>query len=127
MELLTGNPGSTVRLPFVPNSMVMDQDGNNLYFGSARELMIYSTASNSLTTQNTSSPGVVLAVSPNNGQLVINDQIRGLFYLYNTSSGSAILLRRLGSRCRLDARFQYPLYRRQRRGGGRSHQHTLRL
>jgi hypothetical protein len=87
IELLTGNPGSTVRLPFVPNSMVMDQGGNNLYFGSARELMIFSTASNSLIAQNTSSPGVVLAVSPNNNELVINDQIRGLFYLYNTSSG----------------------------------------
>jgi trimeric autotransporter adhesin len=87
IELLTGNPGSTVRLPYVPNSLVMDQSGNNLYFGSARELMVYSTASNSLTTQNTSSPGVVLAVSPNNSELVINDQIRGLFYLYNTSSG----------------------------------------
>jgi hypothetical protein len=87
MELLTGNPGSTVRLPFVPNSMVMDQGGNSLYFGSQRELMIYSTASNSLTTQNTSSPGVVLAVSPSNNQLVINDQVRGLFYLYNTASG----------------------------------------
>jgi hypothetical protein len=49
--------------------------------------MIFSTASNSLTAQNTSSHGVVLAVSPNNNELVINDQIRGLFYLYNTSSG----------------------------------------
>ncbi|MGD0739305.1 MAG: hypothetical protein ABR957_06880 [Terracidiphilus sp.] len=88
MELLTGNPGSTVRLPFVPNSVVMDQDGNNLYFGSARELMVYSTASNAITNQNTSVPGVVLAVSPNNGELVVNDQIRGVFYIYNTSSGS---------------------------------------
>jgi hypothetical protein len=87
LELLTGNPGSTVRLPYVPNSMVMDQDGNNLYFGSQRELMIYSTSGNSLSTQNTAAPGIVLAVSPNNSELVINDQIRGLFYLYNTSSG----------------------------------------
>jgi trimeric autotransporter adhesin len=88
LELLTGNPGSTVRLPFVPNSMVMDRGGNNLYFGSARELMIYSTAGNSLTKQDTTSPGVVLAVSPNNNQLIINDQVRGVFYLYNASSGS---------------------------------------
>jgi len=87
LELLTGNPGSTVRLPFVPNSMVMDRGGSNLYFGSPRELMIYSTASNSLTKQDTSSPGVVLAVSPNNTELVINDQVRGLFYLYSSSSG----------------------------------------
>ena len=28
IELLTGNPGSTVRLPYVPNSMFMDQSGH---------------------------------------------------------------------------------------------------
>ncbi len=89
-ELLTGNPGSTVRLPYVPNSMLMNRQGTNLYFGSSRELMIYSTAGNSLTTQNTTVPGVVLAVSPNGSQALINDQLRGLFYLYNTSSGSPI-------------------------------------
>jgi hypothetical protein len=49
--------------------------------------MIYSTAGNSLNKQDTSAPGIVLAVAPNNNQLVINDQVRGLFYLYNTSSG----------------------------------------
>ena len=37
VELLTGTPGSTVRLPYVPNSMVMDQAGTSLYFGSSRE------------------------------------------------------------------------------------------
>ena len=90
IELLTGNPGSTVRLPYVPNSMMMDQLGNNLYFGSPRELMIYSTNSNGLTKQDTTVPGVVLAVSPNGNQLLVNDQIRGLFYLYNTSGGTSL-------------------------------------
>jgi hypothetical protein len=85
IELLTGNPGSTVRMPFVPNSMVMDQSGSSLYFGSQRELMIYSTQSNTLTRQDSSVPGVVLAASPNANYLLINDQIRGLFYLYGTS------------------------------------------
>jgi hypothetical protein len=89
IELLTGNPGATSRLPYVPNSMVMDQGGNNLYFGSNRELMVYSTSSNLPTRQDPSVPGVVLAVSPNNSQVLINDQIRGLFYLYNTSSGTS--------------------------------------
>lgn len=88
IELLTGNPGSLARLPFVPNSMVMDPGGNTLYFGSARELMTYSTATNAITAQNTSVPGIVLAVSPNNNELVINDQIRGVLYIYNTSSGT---------------------------------------
>jgi hypothetical protein len=89
VELLTGTPGSTVRLPYVPNSMLMDQLGTSLYFGSLHELMVYSTQGNALTRQDTSVPGVVLAVSPNGSYLLINDQIRGLFYLYNTS-GSII-------------------------------------
>jgi len=87
VELLTGTPGNTVRLPFVPNSMVADQEGINLYFGSQRELMIYSAQNNTLTKQDTTAPGVVLAASPLGNQLLINDQIRGLFYLYNVNGG----------------------------------------
>jgi trimeric autotransporter adhesin len=90
IELITGAPGSTVRLPYVPNSMLMDQGANNLYFGSQRELMIYSTGSNTLTKQDPTVPGIVLAVSPNNDQILINDQARGLFYLYNVSAGTAL-------------------------------------
>ena len=87
IELLTGTVGSNVKLPYVPNSMMMDRTGSSLYFGSPRELMAYSTASNSLSRQDSSAPGVVLAVSPNNSQLLINDQARQLFYLYNAAAG----------------------------------------
>ncbi len=87
IELLTGTIGATVRLPYVPNSMVMDSQGNNLYFGSEHELMIFSALSNSISKQDVSAPGVVLAVSPNNSQLLINDQVRQLFYLYNATAG----------------------------------------
>jgi len=87
IELLTGAVGSNVKLPYVPNSMVMDRTGSNLYFGSPRELMVYSTGNNSLSKQDPSAPGIVLAVSPNNSQLLINDQARQLFYLYNASAG----------------------------------------
>jgi hypothetical protein len=89
VELLSGTVGSTVRLPYVPNSMVMDRNGNNLYFGSQHELMAYSAVSNSISKQDTSAPGVVLAVSPNNAQLLINDQIRQVFYLYSIAGGTA--------------------------------------
>jgi hypothetical protein len=88
MSLLTGTVSSTVRLPYVPNSMVMDSNGLNLYFGSARELMVYSTSSNTLSKQDPNVQGVVLAVSPNNAQLLISDQVRKLFYLYTASSGN---------------------------------------
>jgi len=83
VSLLNGTVGSTVRLPFVPNSMVMDRIGNSLYFGSSHELMIYSTVSNSLTKQDPGAPGVVLAVAPNNSSILINDPVRQVFYLYN--------------------------------------------
>ena len=82
VELISGAVGSTVRLPYVPNSMVMDQTGANLYFGSSHELMIYTTASNALSKQDATVPGKVLAVSPNNQTLLINDQVRQVFYIY---------------------------------------------
>jgi trimeric autotransporter adhesin len=87
IELLSGTVGSNVRLPYVPNSMMMDRAGSNLYFGSPRELMVYSTVTSSLTKQDPTAPGVVLAVSPSDSQLLINDQARQLFYLYNASAG----------------------------------------
>ena len=88
VELLTGTVGSTVRLPYVPNSMVMDQGGTTLYFGSERELMVYSTSSNSLTSQNPNAPGVVLAVAPNNSSVLVNDQARQVFYIISGTSAS---------------------------------------
>jgi len=83
VQLFTGTVGSTVRLPYVPNSMVMDQSGTNLYFGSSRELMEFSTSTNGLIKQDPNVPGVVLAVSPDNTKVLINDQARHLFYIYN--------------------------------------------
>ena len=88
-ELLSGTPGSTVRLPYVPNSMVLDRTGNSLYFGSQTELMVYSTSTNALSGQFTNAPGVVLAVAPSNQQLLVNDQIRQLFYIFNSSGAIA--------------------------------------
>ncbi len=89
VQLLTGTVGSTVRLPYVPNSMVMDQTGINLFFGSTHELMIYSASSNTLSKEDPSVPGVVLAAAPDGKQILINDQTRDLFYLYNSSGSIA--------------------------------------
>lgn len=87
IDLTTGIPGSPIRLPYIPNSMVMDQAGNTLYFGSYREMMVYSAITNSLSKEDTSVPGVVLAVSPDGANIVINDQLRQIIYLYSTNSG----------------------------------------
>jgi trimeric autotransporter adhesin len=88
IELLTNTVSSPVRLPYVPNSMVMDRLGNDLYFGSSHELMVVSTTGNTLTTENINVPGVVLAVSPDNSMVLINDQAQQKFYVYNVSGGT---------------------------------------
>ena len=89
VQLLTGTIGSTVRLPYVPNSMIMDRAGVSIYFGSSHELMVYSTANNSKAAEYPSLPGVVLAVSPNGSQVLVNDQVRQVFYLA-ASNGSSV-------------------------------------
>jgi hypothetical protein len=90
VDLTTGTTGTPVRLPFNPNSMVLDQEGLFLYFGSYRELMVYSAANNSITNQDSSVPGVVLAVSPDGTTAVINDQDRQVIYLYSTKNNTIL-------------------------------------
>lgn len=86
VELLTGTIGSTVRLPYVPNSMMMDQTGTDLYFGTAHGLLVYNSSSNAQSAQVTGAPGVVLAVAANNSAVLVNDQARQVFYLVSGSS-----------------------------------------
>ncbi len=97
VELLSGTVGSTVRLPYVPNSMVMDRTGTNLYFGSSHELMVYSTASNTLSSQNPNAPGVVLAVAPNDSAILVNDQVRQLFYIITATGTTTATFGGLGN------------------------------
>jgi sugar lactone lactonase YvrE len=88
VELLTGTVGSTVRLPYVPNSMVMDRMGGNLFLGSAHELIQVSVATGNVQKEDTNTPGVVLAVSPNGSQVLINDQVRQVFYITGSTTAS---------------------------------------
>ncbi len=90
IDLSTGTVGNQIKLPYSPNSMVLDPTGTTLYFGSYHELMTYSAATNSLSAEVTSIPGVVLAVSPTNTSVVVNDRLRDVIYLYTptTTSGS---------------------------------------
>lgn len=89
LSLVSGTTGSTVKLPYVPNSMILDRTGTNLYFGSSTEMMIYTASSNTLSKAVTTTPGIVLAVAPDNSAVLVNDQSRGVLYIYSVS-GSAI-------------------------------------
>lgn len=88
VDLLTNSAASPVRMPYTPNSMVMDEAGDSLFFGSYHELMIYSTATNTLAKEAPAVPGAVLAVSPSGTSVVVNDQLRQVIYIYTVSSGA---------------------------------------
>ena len=88
IDLNTGTVGAPIKMPYKPNSMVLDQAGANLYFGSYRELMVYASGTGALTKEDTTVPGVVLGVSPDSSTVVIADQVRQVIYLYPASSAS---------------------------------------
>ena len=49
--------------------------------------MVYNSTTNSLAKEDPNVPGVVLAVSPDNQMVLINDTVRKVFYLYKVGSG----------------------------------------
>ncbi|HWW23268.1 MAG TPA: hypothetical protein VNY78_05155 [Edaphobacter sp.] len=89
VDFTTNAVGAPVKLPYVPNSMVISNDGSTIYMGSDIELMVASAATNvSITKQDTTVAGTVLAVSPDGTTLVITDPVRQHIYLYNPSTGA---------------------------------------
>jgi hypothetical protein len=79
--------GAPIRLPYAPNSMVISEDGTTIYLGSSTELMVVNSSNGALTRQDVTVRGVVLAVSPDNGTVVISDPVRKQVYL-DTSTGT---------------------------------------
>ena len=98
VELVSGTVGSPTKLPYFPNSMVLDRTASSLYFGSSHELMIYNPATNGLTKEDPNAPGVVLAAAPDNQTILINDPVRKIFYLYKTSTGAFTTFSGVGTR-----------------------------
>ena len=87
--------GAPIKLQFVPNSMVMSQDGTTIYFGSPQGMMILATAGNSASPAIQAVPGVVLAVSPDGSTVVVTDPTRQTVSLVgngavNTSYGNVV-------------------------------------
>ena len=87
VDFTTSNIGAPVRLPYVPNSMVLSNDGTTLYLGSSTELMVVNATNNGLGRQDLTLPGKVLAVSPDGGTLVITDPVRQTVSLANSGGG----------------------------------------
>ncbi len=78
---------TALRLPYVPNSMVLSEDLSTIYMGTSTEIMVLSATTNGLTLgrQDQTVSGFVLAVSPDNSTVVIADPVRRLTYLYSSA------------------------------------------
>jgi hypothetical protein len=87
-DFTTNQTSALIKLPFVPNSMVMNQAGTEIYLGSPQGLMSVATASNTVSAANQLIPGVVLSVSPDGSTLVVTDPTRQTISLVSTASNS---------------------------------------
>jgi hypothetical protein len=82
VDFTTNQPGSLIKLPYVPNSMVMTLSGQSIYLGSNGGLITLTTANNSVSTANQNITGTVLAVSPDASEIVVTDPVRQTISLY---------------------------------------------
>ncbi len=86
-DFTTNQPAAPIKLPYVPNSMIINLSGSGVYLGSPEGLMSFSTANNLLGTTNQGIPGVVLSLSPDGSTLVITDPTRQTISLVTSSGG----------------------------------------
>ena len=88
IDFTTSVLGQPFLLPYVPNSMVISNDGSNIYLGSSTALMVVNAVNTlSITRTDPSSPGTVLAISPNGNTIVLSDPVRQIISLENSSGG----------------------------------------
>jgi hypothetical protein len=89
-DFTTNQTSTLIRLPFLPNSMVMRQDGTEIYLGSPQGLMSIGTASNTVSAANQNIPGVVLAVSPDGSTIVVTDPTRQTISLVSATNSTIL-------------------------------------
>jgi hypothetical protein len=89
-DTTTGAASALIKLQFVPNSMVINQAGTELFLGSPQALMVVSTAGLAQTTSYTAIQGTVLSVSPDGSTLVVTDPTRQTVSLVASASGAVV-------------------------------------
>ena len=89
-DFTTNQPSALIKLPYLPNSMVMNLAGTALYFGSSQGLMTVNATSNSFGNTVQAIQGTVLSVSPDGNTLVVTDPIRQTISLIATASNALI-------------------------------------
>lgn len=80
----TNVAGTALTLPNLPNSMLFDPAGNNLYLGSSSGFMAINLTTNVVTTS--SIAGSVVAISPNGNYLLLSDAVTNTVYYVTPAS-----------------------------------------
>jgi hypothetical protein len=88
IDFTTSVLGQPYLLPYTPNSMVISNDGSTIYMGSSTALMVVNAVNTlSISRTDSSSPGNVLAISPNGDILVLSDPVRQIISLESSAGG----------------------------------------
>jgi hypothetical protein len=86
-------------LPYLPNSMVITNDGSTIYMGSSSALMVLSAVNTlALSRTDTTSPGTVLAVSPDGTTVVLSDPVKQVTTLETSTGGTITTYGGVGTR-----------------------------
>jgi len=80
----TNTAGTAITLPNLPNSIIIDPAGNNLYLGSSSGLMGVNLASSAITTFGVN--GTIVAISPDGNYLLLSDSVANNVYYMNLST-----------------------------------------
>jgi hypothetical protein len=80
----TNTVGTAITLPHLPNSIVADPAGANLYLGSSSGLMVVNLTANTVATQSVN--GTVVAITPNNDYLLLSDSVANAVYYYDLTT-----------------------------------------
>src|SRR5271166_5292223 len=80
----TNTAGTAITLPNLPNSIIIDPAGSNLYLGSSSGLMAVNLASSVVTTYSVN--GSIVAISPDGNYLLLYDSVGNNVYYFNVST-----------------------------------------
>ena len=91
----TNTVGASITLPVTPNSLVVNAQGTKVYLGTnsgyfgSKGLMVLDASSNTIT-QFPSTPGKVLAVSPDGTTVIVSDtvDVPNEVYVFNTATST---------------------------------------
>jgi hypothetical protein len=90
IQTSNNSAGTTITLPYLPNSIVSDSAGNNVYLGSGSGIMTVAATSGAVTVS-TAAVGTILAISADGNYLLVSNSATSTTYLFSTSGSSAVL------------------------------------